>query len=95
MSLQPHARLMHHTTHSATDTRRIVGAMASWLPFQAQRQERDLQVSCRGGRGRGSRAAGGTKAIPMRPHPIKLADPSLIRALFSFIQLPKPQTLLN
>jgi hypothetical protein len=53
MSLQPHARLMHHTICSATDTRRIVGTMASSLPFQAQGQERDLQLSCRGGRGRG------------------------------------------
>jgi hypothetical protein len=58
MSLQPHARLMHHTTHSATDTRRIVGTMASSLPFQAQRRERDVQLSCRGGRGRGFQSSG-------------------------------------
>jgi hypothetical protein len=43
MSLQPHARLMHHTTHSTADTRRIVSTMAPSLPFQVQRHERDLQ----------------------------------------------------
>jgi hypothetical protein len=42
ISLQPHARLMHHTTHSTPSTRRVVSTMASSLQILAT----EMSVTC-------------------------------------------------